>query len=376
MLTRKDALLSVKVAFPAGRHAQLRYKDADGNVKKISAESSDPIEVERQRVLLEARLLAGDFPRERKTRPVEREGDEDLPHLDMPRDEYRVFYYRRYLPMLRRKARSSARSSPAIAGRLLKFHFETDLDVKTPVNLGHMLKRVHLNKIRELLEQGKYSKRKTRSKFTVVSVMKAVIASLNWAAEEEYIEAVPKIRLPKLSKLKASKGRPIDEIEFQAMLDATPAVVGMKEAASWQFVLRGLWESGFRIGELIQFGWDIPSAITPVWRRGKLPVRHFPAEQQKNDTEEEIPLLPGLERLLISVPMDDRSGWIFNPMPVKGGRRHVERVSEEWAARSRTAGPPGWPPSPPVTWRSSSCQSDNGPPASFVSRSPSVRKTQ
>lgn len=34
---------------------------------------------------------------------------------------------------------------------------------------------------------------------------------------------------------------------------------------------------------------------------------------QKNDTDQRIPLLPWLEKLLLSVPEGERNSWVFNP---------------------------------------------------------------
>jgi hypothetical protein len=47
------------------------------------------------------------------------------------------------------------------------------------------------------------------------------------------------------------KGRPISAEEFERMLDKTPGVVGDVAAASWQRVLRALWNSALRIDELM-----------------------------------------------------------------------------------------------------------------------------
>ena len=34
---------------------------------------------------------------------------------------------------------------------------------------------------------------------------------------------------------------------------------------------------------------------------------------QKNDTEEEIPLLPWFEKVLLETAECERTGWVFNP---------------------------------------------------------------
>ena len=53
-----------------------------------------------------------------------------------------------------------------------------------------------------------------------------------------------------------------------------------------------------RLDERRHVAWDDPTAIMPSWNRGSQPVLVIPADQQKNDTEEAIPLLPGFESIL------------------------------------------------------------------------------
>ena len=70
----------------------------------------------------------------------------------------------------------------------------------------------------------------------------------------------------------------------------------------------------------------------PAWNRGVLPVLVIPADQQKNDTEEAIQLLPGFEALLNETPGRDRQGWAFNPasLKTKDGRKVTgERLNVE-----------------------------------------------
>jgi len=83
--------------------------------------------------------------------------------------------------------------------------------------------------------------------------------------------------------------------------------------------------------------WDDHSWITPSWTEGPNPVFVLPADLQKNDTEESIPMLPGFEAILKRVPLDDRTGWVFNPVSLqhKIGRspRHG-RPTGDWVGKS------------------------------------------
>ena len=102
------------------------------------------------------------------------------------------------------------------------------------------------------------------------------------------------------------------------MLDAVPKVVGEGPAEEWRFALKILWESGFRIADLLDFSWDDIERIHPVWprRQGQHPTLVIPSTQ-KNGKNEEIPLLPGLKKLLDTVPEDRRTGFVVNPPPAE-----------------------------------------------------------
>ena len=120
------------------------------------------------------------------------------------------------------------------------------------------------------------------------------------------------------------------------MLAATVQIVGEEAAASWRFVLRGLWNSALRIDELMHLSWDLPGTIRSVWREGEFPVLNIPASLQKNDTEQSIPLLPWFEAVLYEVTPGERTGWVFEPasLQLKLGRqiRH-QRPTAEWFSR-------------------------------------------
>lgn len=155
-----------------------------------------------------------------------------------------------------------------------------------------------------------------RSRNTVNSMMSAVMTFVRFCCKREWIPIVPDIE--KLDVDEVMKGRPITLEEFEQMIDATPKVVGTSSAESWQFALRVLWESGFRVGDRMDFSWDDTRHLHPSWpsQSGQLPTIIIPSSQ-KNKRVQEIPLLPGLEELLNSVPKSKRSGWIVNPLPIQ-----------------------------------------------------------
>ena len=117
------------------------------------------------------------------------------------------------------------------------------------------------------------------------------------------------------------------------MLTVVPVVVGESAAGSWQYLLRGLWESGLRLGELLDVHWTDPQYLVPNWGTGMYPVLSIPHERQKNATEESIPLLPGFEAVLQETPSENRSGFVFEPesLQTKAGRKPGdERLRVEW----------------------------------------------
>ena len=132
------------------------------------------------------------------------------------------------------------------------------------------------------------------------------------------------------------KGRAISQEEFTKMLSVTEAIVGAAAKDSWIHVLEGLWSSAFRLEELMNLSWDIPGTIRPIWTQNSYPVILIPAELQKNNTEETIPLLPWFESLLDRTPSNLRHGWIFRPQALigrKGASSPDYRPKSDWVGK-------------------------------------------
>lgn len=162
-----------------------------------------------------------------------------------------------------------------------------------------------------------------RAPMTVNSMIADVMAFVRYCCRHGWIDRVPQvIKLPVDDTM---KGRPIEPEEFETMLEATPAVVGKESAASWKFTLRVLWESAFRIADVMDFSWDDAKRIHPKWpvRGGQYPTLLIPPTQ-KNGKTQEIPMLPGLKELLQQVPSTNHHGWVVNPLPVDTWTRATE----------------------------------------------------
>jgi integrase len=308
----------VRIVQPSGRPFQIRYFcPIEKREIRMSVGSRDMAEAERLKSEVEARLLLG-ISVESQT--------EKLFGPEMDWESFREEYRTLQLATLRENSASDAESRLDLAERIMK--------PKTLGDLGHP---ATLQRLQTRLRDGECSRRKKpRARATVHGYMGSIVAALNWAYLQGWLTEQPRVSRLKVLKGKVMKGRPIAEPEFRRMLKATAEVVGEEAAESWRFVLRGLWNSALRIDELMHLSWDLPGTIRPVWREGELPVLDIPALQQKNDTDQSIPLLPWFEAVLHEVVPGERTGWVFEPasLQLKLGRRiQHERPNSEWVSR-------------------------------------------
>ena len=317
----------VRIARPAQRPYQIRYTDPHtGKESRYSVGSRSERDAARLKREIEAKLLLGlqVKPRQRVTGP------------EMLWSDFRESYSQLQLSTLRPRGAESAESRLDIAERILNPRRLSD------IANGEALHRLQSDLLAGV--QGRYNR--PRSPHTVKAYIRAVLAALNWACLQGWLPSVPRVQQVKVSRIKHMKGRPITTEEFERMLDKTADVVGEQAADSWRFILRGCWASALRIEEAMNASWDIEGTIRPVWQSGRLPVLFIPAELQKNDTEESIPLLPWFEELLAEVRPADRQGWIFNPpslqqkynRPVRQARPRADWVAKVISRIGKRAG--------------------------------------
>ncbi|SFI79374.1 Site-specific recombinase XerD [Planctomicrobium piriforme] len=325
---------TVRMACPDGRPIQLRYFCPIKRKEiRISTGSHDRATAEQQKRELEAKLLLGI-----ETKPS-RKGIAGSPQ--MPWDDFREQYRKIYLSTLRPTSAGDSESRLDIAERIVQPKILADLHSRD--TLESLQAKMLAGEGQPIRPRSKKKgggtlpvKIRPRSPHTVKSNMASIVAALNWAARRGWLPAVPLIDKVKTSKIRAMKGRPITAKEFQRMLDETASIVGEEAAESWRHTLRGLWASALRLEELMNVSWDDENAIRPIWNRGRQPVLYIPAEMQKNDTEEAIPLLPWFESVLLETPEDARTGWIFNPASLQGTMNrpaHEGRQTAEWIGR-------------------------------------------
>ena len=233
-------------------------------------------------------------------------------------------YYRHRKQRGREKSLTDTASRIEIAGRILDADRECrGLPPDGPIDEYATL--ASMERLQERLLAGDEGRFENRASMSVNTMMGAVMAFLRYCKRHGWIDEVPPVT--KLDVDEVMKGRPISGEEFDRLLEAVPAVVGERQAASWRFVLQILWESAFRVGDVMDFSWDDERRLHPVWpsRTGLYPTLVIPSTQ-KNKKAQEIPLLPGLRAVMETVPEQLRQGWVVNPLPLDGRKR----LSTDW----------------------------------------------
>jgi integrase len=156
-------------------------------------------------------------------------------------------------------------------------------------------------------------------------------AALNWANRvARILSDVPTIDMPKRAKgAKLMKGRAITLEEFERILAKVPDVAKdpkkvevekLTAVYRYQWFLRGLWFSGLRLGEALDFSWDEPGHIT-VDLSCKRPMFVIPGDRQKSGDDQLLPIAPEFAEMLLMVPVEERTGRVF-----KLGRRNIKNT--------------------------------------------------
>lgn len=226
-------------------------------------------------------------------------------------------YYQYREQRSREKSLTDAASRIEIAGRILDAdRRRRGLAPDGPIAEYATLTAMEL--LQEQLLSGEEGRFENRAAMTVNTMVGAVLAFLRYCKRHGWINEMPQPE--KLDVDEVMKGRPISNEEFNTMLEATPDVVGKRQAESWTFVLKILWESAFRVGDGVNFSWDDERRIHPVWpsRANEYPTIAIPSTQ-KNKKAQEIPMLPGLQAVMETVPTTLRRGWVVNPVPLDHG---------------------------------------------------------
>jgi len=187
---------------------------------------------------------------------------------------------------------------------------------RAPVELRDVTARYLSQYVAWLREAG-------RSESTIQSHLRHVKAVLRWAVANKYLPAAPAIpATPRASKRKMMKGRAVTDAEFDQFLLAIPGVVGEQHAAHWQRMARGLWLSGLRLEESMSLSWDATAPFHVIADdRGRVKLR-IPAEGEKGFEDRLYPVTPDFAEFLLTTPVGDRTGFVFQPLYSKGRSIH------------------------------------------------------
>ena len=241
----------------------------------------------------------------------EREGDLDAITWDQACEEYRRFKESR----VRKRSFDKLSADLVLAEKIFESRRAADGSV-SGATLTECTSRASLEFLQNQLLCGVEGRYGYRQATTVNSIMGEVMAFVRYCYEHEWISKVPILK--DLGEKEVMKGRAITGEEFDRMIACVPRVVGQSAAPSWAFLLKVLWESGFRIADVLNFYWDDETKIHPRWagRRSEHSTVVIPSTQ-KNGKCEEIPMLPGLEALLRDIPESERTGRVIMPAQVE-----------------------------------------------------------
>lgn len=318
--------------FKVGAIWHLRYNER-GKDRRRSLHTSNAKEAENWRIRTQARLIEN-LPPELPSPPrnVKIPGGKW-----MSMEDFIEVYDQEKLKKLRPKSHQSAVSR-------LKMIEKAGLS-----HLGKASSHEAVEKAQQKLLDGYKLDKKVvlpKSKWTVKTVIDTLMTALKFAKKKGWILDLPIVDRVKTSTLRGMRGRPIEEAEFQSMRekivnvliprkkgDERPRVITEKielSLKSIDFLLRGYWTSSLRKDELLSIHWTDAAKIQPVWPKEGFPYLAIPADQQKNDTEESIPMLPAFSDLLLSVPNEERTGFIFRLI---GRRNRTGQIDSGWVGK-------------------------------------------
>ncbi len=167
---------------------------------------------------------------------------------------------------------------------------------------------------------------------SIASYLRQIKAALSWAASMGFLVRPPKIHMPKRIKGRTlMRGRPINEQEFQTLLNAVPKI-RPHDAEAWKYYLTGLWLSGLRLEESTLLSWDEAS---PIWVdfSGRYPQLRIYAEAEKGNRDRKLPITPDFMSFLDQTPGELRTGKIFNLVSLQTKRRFTARTIGRFVSR-------------------------------------------
>lgn len=146
---------------------------------------------------------------------------------------------------------------------------------------------------------------------------------LQWCHSQGWTEQPPRrLHLPQQRGFRG-KGRPLTGEEFDRMIAALPTVVGDEHAASWAFLMRGLWHSSLRLGEAVRLHYQNDPIRVDLTHNH--PMIRFSVEGDKGRRDR---LLPATQEFSAMLEQGGR-GYVFRPTLAKGVSRHRDTWSHK-----------------------------------------------
>jgi len=313
----------VRVVKPAGRNYEIRFIDHDGAAKRITAGSTDEAVVKAKVEEIRAKLLLGQpvlDQRQRKQARPNTGGDTMWPVF--------VDHYKSNV-----LCHQSDKTQDSV---------EPMLDVLVRIigdrSIRQVARKELVNQLKDQLRKGQGSRsKKPRRTATVNAYLRTLRQLLMYAHHElGWLESKPRVTLLKEDRKNSAKGRPVTADEVEQMVAAAHHIC-QYNPEEYELLIRGIYYSGLRLDEAMHLTFDDPSQIYLKSTDGSL-VIVFPAEMQKNKTEEETATIPDFRQLVKS--MTRTTGFVFRPSKQDGrrGRPTTQVVGRRLTDIGRAAG--------------------------------------
>jgi integrase len=156
-----------------------------------------------------------------------------------------------------------------------------------------------------------------RTPATIAGHLRNLAALAAWAVANRYLPRLPTLPSPPRHQPRA-RGRPITLEELDRMEAAAAAIVGPAAAPTWQYMLRGLYVSGLRLGEALRLSWDAPPIRLTT--AGQYLALEIHAGATKSRRAATLPLTPEAAAFFLATPAPDRRGLVFRPIGATGHR--------------------------------------------------------
>jgi integrase len=168
---------------------------------------------------------------------------------------------------------------------------------------------------------------------TTVTTLRHLRVFVRWAVRQRMSPRVIHFEMPRMGP--KAKGRPLTLEEVERGL-AKAEAVRPKDAASWRFLILGLWAGGLRIGEAVNLSWDAEApARVEATGEGRFQIV-LEAEAQKGNKKTVSPAAPEFAEMLQGVPQAERRGRVF-----KLATRRIDNASQTVAQIFKAAGVQG-----------------------------------